>query len=126
MEEISDEALSPLCFEHCHLPSTLERFGARNVRWNKLTCHPRRVRYSVSEENTSFSAKDGSLLSNDGKTLVAQSYPFSDTVSIPDGTAATPADAFMHTPRPPKTILCPDSLETVDDLVDEFTVWACR
>ena len=32
----------------------------------------------------------------------------------------------MHTPRPPKTILCPDSLETVDDLVDEFTVWTCR
>lgn len=126
MEETSDEALSPLCFEHCHLPSTLERFGARNVRWNKLTCYPRRVRYSVSEENTSFSAKDGSLLSADGRTLVAQSYPFSDTVSIPDGTVAIRPDAFMHTPRPPKTILCPDSLETVDDLVDEFTVWTCR
>lgn len=126
MEEVSDEALSPLCFEHCHLPSTLERFGSRNVRWNKLTCYPRRVRYSVSNENASFAAKDGSLFDADGKTLVAQSYPFADAVSIPDGTVAIRADAFMHMPHPPKTILCPDSLETVDDLVDEFAVWACR
>lgn len=126
MEETSDEALSPLCFEHCHLPSTLERFGSRNVRWNKLTCYPRRVRYSVSNENASFAAKDGSLFDADGKTLVAQSYPFADAVSIPDGTVAIRADAFMHMPHPPKTILCPDSLETVDDLVDEFAVWACR
>lgn len=126
MEEVSDEALSPLCFEHCHLPSTLERFGSRNVRWNKLTCYPRRVRYSVSNENASFAAKDGSLFDADGKTLVAQSYPFADAVSIPNGTVAIRADAFMHTPHPPKTILCPDSLETVDDLVDEFAVWACR
>ncbi|MFR4804038.1 MAG: hypothetical protein ACLT98_12415 [Eggerthellaceae bacterium] len=78
---------------------------------------------TVSEENTSFSAKDGSLLSADGRTLVA-SYPFSDTVSI--RTAPLRSSRMRSCAPSSKTILCPDSLETVDDLVDEFTVWTCR
>lgn len=126
MEEISDEALSPLCFERCHIPSTLKRFGARNVRWNKLTCYPREVRYSASSGNKRFTAKDGSLFSKDETLLIAQRYPYEGTVTLPQKTSAIRADAFMHTPTPPKTILCPDSLKTTEDLVDKFAVWACR
>lgn len=126
MEEVSDEALSPLCFEHCHIPSTLKRFGARNVRWNKLTCYPREVQYSVSSGNERFTAKGGSLFSADETLLIAQRYPYEDTVTLSQKTSVIRADAFMHTPTPPKTILCPDSLKTIEDLIDRFAVWACK
>lgn len=123
MVETSDRALSPLCFEHAALPSTLQRFGKRPVQWSKLTRYPDRVRYSVHPDNRHFLAEDGSLYSKDGETLIAQAYPYGECVRLRDGVRHIRDDAFLHTPHPPKRIICPDSLRSAPDAIDSSLLW---
>ncbi|MDO4442934.1 MAG: hypothetical protein Q4B69_03575 [Slackia sp.] len=123
MTDISDGALAPLCFEHLCLPSTLTHFGMREVRWNKLTCYPDRVSFSVHGDNPAFAAHDGSLYSKDGTELIAHAYPYDACIDIPDGVKRLRKDAFIHTPQPPQSILCPDNLEEAPDEIDPSLLW---
>lgn len=123
MRETADRSLSPLCFEHLAIPSTLERFGARPVQWSKLTRYPDSVEYLVHPDNASLFAEDGSLYSRDGRTLIAQAYPYGECVEVRPGVRCIRQDAFLHTPDPPKRIVCPDSLEEARDDIDPALLW---
>lgn len=123
MRETSDGALSPLCFEHAALPSTLERFGKRPVQWSKLTRYPESVRYLVHPDNPALFSEDGSLYSRDGETLIAQAYPYGECVKVRDGVRVIRPDAFLHTPHPPQRIVCPDSLKEARDDIDGSLLW---
>lgn len=123
MKETADEALSPLCFERLFAPSTLTRFGTRHVQWSKLTRYPDEVEYLVHPDNPALFAEGGSLYSRDGETLIAQAYPYGECVEVRDGVRAIRPDAFLHTPHPPKRIVCPDSLEEARDDIDGALLW---
>lgn len=123
MRETADRSLSPLCFENLAIPSTLERFGARPVQWSKLTRYPDGVRYLVHPDNPALLAEDGSLYSRDGETLIAQAYPYGECVEVRPGVRCIRQDAFLHTPNPPRRIVCPDSLEEARDDIDPALLW---
>lgn len=123
VEEISDGSLSPLCFECAALPSTLARFGLRMVRWSKLTRYPDAVEYLVDPGSATLFAEDGSLYSHDGETLIAHAYPYGERIEIRQGVRRIREDAFLHTPHPPRRIVCPDSLEAAPDGIDPALLW---
>lgn len=123
MRETSDASLAPLCFEHLALPSTFERYGKRTVQWSKLTAYPERITFSVADENPHLNAADGSLYADSGATLIAAAYPYGEEVRIADGVHRIRDDAFMHTPQPPKRIVCPSSLASAPDPIDDNLLW---
>ena len=83
----------------------------------KLTCCPRRVRYSVSEETRrSRQRRTRCSAPTAQNPYGTEAIPFPTPSPSPDGTVAIKPDAFMHTPRPQNHPSAPILSETVDDL----------
>lgn len=125
MTEIAPGALAPLAFENLALPSTLVDFGEHALDLSKLTTvtSPQETRFYVAEGNPRYEARDGFLLTNEGRELVMAEYPYPETLQLPKGLEHINRNAFVKGGGIPHAVVCPETLETTKDTLDEQVLW---
>lgn len=104
----STDETRPPDVDDLELPASLKEIGRNSFSGLKIS------NFVVDKKNTSFSAKNGMLLSADGTILYCCAGNLKGTVEVPEGVKTIMGAAFNDTPDI-KDIVIPDSVLNIED-----------
>ncbi|WP_165045014.1 leucine-rich repeat protein [Adlercreutzia sp. ZJ138] len=125
VRRIGGDAFAALSCRHVHLGASVETGGDQAC--DMAGVHPRLVSrtYTVDEHNPAYAARDGSLYSKDGETLLLFAPPYEQRCAIPEGVRRIGSAAFCAGCDEPLFVLAPETLEKVDSKAWRDAVWVC-
>ena len=125
VERIAANAFLALSAERIHLGRGVRVLGEQPCDLAGVSPRLKRRAYSVDAGNDRFQARDGSLFSDGGATLLFLSSPYPARVALPEGVERVGAAAFAAGCEPPRIVSCGSGLAHVGSKAWDDAVWLC-
>ncbi|WP_080799373.1 leucine-rich repeat domain-containing protein [Arabiibacter massiliensis] len=122
---IAANAFLALSAQRIHLGCGVRVLGEQPCDLAGVSPRLQRRCFSVDAGNERFSAREGSLFADEGRTLVFLASPYPARVDLPADVERVGASAFAQGCEPPSVVSCGSGLAHVEAKTWDDAVWLC-